>query len=267
MDPLLLLQTGLTPGSDPVRNVEALAWILGGGVVMSVIALVGVVAVFLPERILERVLLPTVAFAAGSLLGGAMFHLIPGAMGGMAPHPLFLWVLLGFTAFFVLEQFLHWHRSHSASPRPERPEAYLILLGDGLHNLLGGLAVGAAFIVDIRVGISAWIAAAAHEVPQELGDFAILVHGGFEKGRALLFNFVSALTFPVAGVAAWILAELADLDVLFLLPFAAGQFLYIAASDLVPEIKADHGPGRNLVHLGCFVLGAGLLWGLAVGLG
>jgi zinc and cadmium transporter len=231
---------------------------------MSALALVGAVAIILPRRTLERALLPMVAFAAGSLLGGALFHLLPEAAERTdSILTVFLWTLLGFTTFFVLEQFLHWHRSHTVSEQERRPEAYLILLGDGLHNLLGGLAVGAAFTVDIQLGLAAWFAAAAHEVPQELGDFAILVHGGFPKARALVFNFASALSFPVGGVVAWAMAG--RMDVLLLLPFAAGNFIYIAASDLIPEIKAYHGAVRNLVHLGCFLLGAALLWLLAVG--
>ena len=250
------------------ESLELFLWILGSGIAMSVLALVGAVAIVLPRRILEAALLPMVAFAAGSLIGGALFHLLPEAVVGIeSTRSLFLWVFLGFTTFFVLEQGLSWHRSHALSPQAVRPQAYLILIGDGLHNLLGGLAVGAAFLVDLRLGISAWLAAAAHEVPQELGDFAILVHGGLPKGRALVANFISALSFPVGALTAWFLGETVELDILFLLPFAAGQFIYIAASDLIPEIKEPLGRTHTLVHLGCFLLGAGLLWLLALATG
>lgn len=113
-------------------------------------------------------------------------------------------LLAGFAAFFALEQFLHWRHCHHEFPdRARQPLTYLVLVGDGLHNLLGGLAVGGAFIADIRLGIGAWLAAASHEVPQELGDFGVLVHGGWEKRRALIFNALSALTFLMGGLLAY----------------------------------------------------------------
>jgi zinc and cadmium transporter len=116
------------------------------------------------------------------------------------------------------------------------PLGYLILLADGLHNFLGGLGVGAAFVLDIRVGIATWLVAAAHEVPQELGDFGILVHSGWKTRAALAYNAASALTFLVGGLVAYALSD--SLDVAFLLPFAAGNFVYIAAADLVPQITS-----------------------------
>lgn len=240
-------------------------WIFAGGLLMSAIALVGSVTLLLEERTLRRLILPLVAFAAGSLLGGAFFHMLPAAveeMGG-AP-PVFLWLLLGFSAFFILEQFLYWRHSHrEVGDRPAvRPITYLVLIGDGLHNFLGGLAVAGAFLVDIRVGITTWIAAAAHEVPQELGDFGILVHGGWPKGKALLLNLGSALTFPVGALLAY--AASFRFDVTFLLPFAAGNFVYIAASDLIPEVKHGDGPWTNLVHFATFATGAGILYLLAL---
>jgi zinc and cadmium transporter len=133
----------------------------------------------------------------------------------------------------------------------------LILIADGLHNFIGGLAVAGAFLIDVRVGISAWIAAAAHEIPQELGDFGILIHGGWKKGRALLYNLLSALTFLVGGIIAYGASLTAD--VTFLLPFAAGNFIYIAAADLIPEIKHEENAWLNVLHFLSFVLGIALL--------
>ena len=134
---------------------------------------------------------------------------------------------------------------------------YLILIADAFHNFIGGLAVAGAFLIDIRVGISAWIAAAAHEVPQELGDFGILIHGGWNKGRALLYNFLSALTFLVGGLVAYGASR--TIDVTFLLPFAAGNFIYIAAADLIPEIKHEESARLNVVHFLSFMIGIALL--------
>jgi zinc and cadmium transporter len=236
-----------------------------GGVIMSALALVGSVTLLLRPGTLEKLLRPMVAFAAGTLLGGAFLHMLPGAIEAMGPAPpVFLWVLAGFGVFFALEQFLHWHHSHHERTRTPRPLTYLVLLGDGLHNLLGGLAVAGAFIADVRLGIGAWLAAAAHEVPQELGDFAVLVHGGWEKRRALLFNLLSALTFLVGGLLAY--GASLSVDVSFLLPFAAGNFIYIAASDLIPEVKEDRDWRMNLLHLACLAAGVALLYLIRVAL-
>lgn len=231
---------------------------------MSAIALVGGVTLLLrPER-LQRLLLPLVAFAAGTLLGGALLHMLPGAIELLGPRPsVFLAVLAGFAAFFALEQFLHWHHGHRAISGIERqPLTYLVLVGDALHNFLGGLAVAAAFLADERVGLGAWLAAAAHELPQEIGDFAVLVHGGWSPAHALLYNVLSASTFLLGGLVAY--AASARLELTLLLPFSAGNFLYIAASDLVPEVKHDHGVRHNAIHFVALTSGIALLYAASV---
>jgi len=232
-------------------------WILSSGILMSAIALVGSLTLFLSEATLKKILLPLVALAAGTLLGGALLHMLPAAIeessNQLSPY---LWALLGFTLFLALEQFLHWHHCHRA-PSEHRPLTYLILIADGVHNFIGGLAVAGAFLIDVRVGVSTWIAAAAHEVPQELGDFGILIHGGWKKGRALLYNFLSALTFLAGGLVAYGASR--AIDVTFLLPFAAGNFIYIAAADLIPEIKHEDNPTLNVIHFCSFLIGIALL--------
>jgi zinc and cadmium transporter len=238
--------------------MDVLGWIVGGGVLMSAVALVGSVTLVLDERTLARIILPLVAFAAGSLLGGALFHMIPAsiAAGSGAVDP-YVWVAAGFLVFFGLEQFLHWHHCHRASSECKKPLTYLILIGDGLHNFLGGLAIAGSFLIDVRIGISAWLAAVAHEVPQELGDFGVLLHGGWTKGQALLFNVLSASTFLLGGLLAWAVSF--RVDVTFLVPFAAGNFIYIAASDLVPEVNKHRELHTNVIHFAAFVAGLGLL--------
>jgi zinc and cadmium transporter len=164
----------------------------------------------------------------------------------------------------ALEQFLHWHHCHRASSDCKKPLTYLILIGDGLHNFLGGLGVASVFPVDVRLGLAAWIAAAAHEIPQELGDFGVLIHGGWDRRKALLLNLASGLTFLVGGLVAY--AASARIDVGFLVPFAAGNFLYIGASDLVPEVN-KHGDVRsNILHFVSFIVGIALLWVIRVAL-
>jgi zinc and cadmium transporter len=242
--------------------MSVLAWILVSGVLMSAIALVGAVTLVLPEQQLRRLILPLVGLSAGSLMGGAFFHMIPAALArGHGVVGTFAWVVGGFCAFLALEQFLHWHHCHRNDTGCLQPMGYLILLGDGLHNFLGGLAVAGAFLADIRVGITTWLAAAAHEVPQELGDFGVLVHSGWSRKLALLFNVLSALTFLLGGIVAYLVSS--HLDVTFLLPLAAGNFLYIAASDLVPQLNKERGLARGALHFASVLAGLGMLFAIA----
>jgi len=238
---------------DPV-----LLWIVGSGLLMSAIAMVGSLTLVLSEQTLQRILLPLVAFSAGSLLGGAFFHMIPtGLASGLDDITVYILVLAGFSMFFGLEQFLHWHHCHRAETGCKKPLTYLVLIGDGLHNFLGGLAVAGTFLIDIRLGIVTWLAAAAHEVPQELGDFGVLVHGGWSRRQALFYNTLSALTFLLGSIIAYFASF--RIDVSFLIPFAAGNFIYIGASDLIPEIKVHTDMKTNAVHFAAFILGAAMM--------
>jgi zinc and cadmium transporter len=237
--------------------VTTLAWITIGGLAMSALALSGSLTLLLPERSFDRVVPPLVALAAGTLIGGALLVMLPEAVVAMGNDlDVYVWLVGGFLSFFVLEQFMHWHHCHRPVAQ-HGPLGYLILIADGAHNFIGGLAVAGAFIIDIRVGLVAWAAAAAHEVPQELGDFGILIHAGWSKTRALLFNFASALTFLVGGWVAYALSG--AIEVAWLLPFAAGNFLYIAAADLIPELT-DYPEARRKAELtGMLVLGLAIL--------
>lgn len=163
-----------------------------------------------------------------------------------------------FLSFFALEQLLHWHHCHRASTSCKQPLTYLILVGDGLHNFIGGLAVAGTFIIDIKLGIMAWLAAAAHEIPQELGDFGVLIHGGWSKKSALMFNVLSAFTFLLGGIVAYIASFKISVD--FLIPFAAGNFIYIGASDLVPEVNKHGKVETNFIHFVSFATGIALMW-------
>lgn len=237
--------------------MPVLAWIVISGLAMSAVALAGGLAVVMRESQFRRLVIPLVALAAGALLGGAMFHMLPEALAVIDDAlSVFVWTVAGLFTFHVLEQFLHWHHCHRPVSQ-HRPLGYLILAADGLHNLLGGLAVGSAFVVDVRLGIVTWLIAAAHEVPQELGDFGILVHAGWDRRRALTFNVLSAVTFLAGSLAAYGLAD--RVEVAFLVPFAAGNFIYIALADLLPELSTAREPRDKLIHTAGFGLGLGLL--------
>lgn len=238
--------------------MNILLWIVLSTFAMSLFAWVGLAALPLREATLKKALLPLVAFSAGSLIGASFLHLLPEAMIRVGPRiDMFLWLLFGFSIFFLMEQFLAWHHHHDVISEHKEPFTYMILVSDGLHNFIGGLAIGASFLVSVEVGIITWIAAAAHEIPQELGDFGILIRGGWNKYKALVFNFLSALTIVPGGVFAYFSAE--KLDTTFLLPFAAGSFVYVAASDLIPEIKHEASLKMNLVHFSAFLLGIAVI--------
>ena len=242
--------------------MSVLAWIVVSGLAMSALALVGGASVLIRESLFRRLVMPLVALAAGALLGGAMFHMLPQSMSVLDDTlSVVVWAVAGLFAFHVLEQFLHWHHCHR--PVSEHgPLGYMILVADGLHNLIGGLAVGSAFVVDVRLGIVTWLVAAAHEVPQELGDFGILIHSGWSRRHALMFNFASALTFPLGGLIAYALAG--RVDVAVLVPFAAGNFIYIAVADLLPEIATSPVPREKVLHTLTFGAGLVLLLGVAL---
>lgn len=233
--------------------MSVLSWIVLTGLAMSALALVGSAALLMPDRLFGQVVTPLVALAAGALLGGALFHMLPESIAVIGNDLwVYVWVAAGVLAFHILEQFLHWHHCH----RPvnaHRPLGYLILAADGLHNLIGGLGVGSAFVVDIRLGIVTWLVAAAHEIPQELGDFGILMHSGWPPARALFYNLVSALTFPLGGLIAYGLSG--HFDAVVMVPFAAGTFIYIALADLLPEATASPVKRQKVIHTLSFTAG------------
>jgi len=226
---------------------------------MTAIALAGAVIFLLGEDTRQRIILPLVAFSAGSLLGGAFLHMIPEAVVIWKGDDLmYLWVLAGFSTFLALEQVMHWHHCHSDSPEAKSPLTYLILIGDAFHNFLGGVAVAGAFLVDIGLGVSIWLATAAHELPQELGKYGVLLHGGWNPRRAMLVNTFSSLSFLAGGILTY--AASFQLDIRFIIPFAAGNFIYIGASDLIPEVNKHHRFTTNVLHFISFLAGVTVLY-------
>lgn len=245
---------------------ESLLWILGSGLLMALFSLVGGLVVVFPDKFFKRLTLPLVALAAGSMWGGAFFNLLPESFHGHRSHQdVFMWVTLGFLFFFILEQFIHWHHCHKGPDHHHAPVTHLSLIADGIHNFIDGLAISSIFLVDIKAGIIAFVAALAHEIPQEFGDFGLLVHNGWSKTKALLFNFYSALTYPVGGLVVYFLSNKYDMS--FLVPFTAGSFIYIAATDLVPEFRHFRSFKSNTVTLITFILGVGIVYFLAQGHG
>jgi zinc and cadmium transporter len=233
-----------------------LVQILVATFIISVISLGGILALVLKKDWLNKILLVLVALASGALLGGAFLHLLPEAIAELGPSlSVFLYLLLGFCLFFVLEQFLHWHHQHNTKNQTVKPFSYLILISDGVHNFIDGLVIAASFMVSFSTGVTTTIAVGLHEIPQELGDFGVLVHGGMSKSRALVYNYISAITAIVGGIIGYFASSIIDISTVYLLPFAAGQFIYIAAADLIPEIKHRESLGKSIVHFVTFIAG------------
>lgn len=240
--------------------MESLFSILIACALISLLSLAGVGVLFFKESFLEKTLLLLVSLSAGALLGGAFFHMLPEALEASDSEHIFLFLILGFVFFFFLEQFIHWHHCHKVPSRHKSPVTYLVLLADTVHNFFDGVAIGAAFLVDFRLGVVTWLISAAHEIPQELGDFGVLVHGGWSKKKALLFNLFSSLTAVLGGLAAYFLAG--ELEAPLWLAFSAGSFIYIACSDLIPEIKNKGCLRENGRHFLFFLAGLFFVYSL-----
>ncbi len=244
--------------------MSILFYIILSTFLVSLLSFVGALGLFLKNDVLDRLLTVLVAFSAGAMMGGAFLHLIPEALE-LFPSgeilQLFIYLLSGFTLFFVLEGFIQWHHHHAREHPNIMPFSYLILVSDTLHNFLDGLVMAAAFMSSLNLGFITTLVISFHEIPQEIGDFGILVYGGFRKSKALLFNFLSALSAILGGVIGFLISEKVTGSTVFLLPFAAGNFIYIAASDLIPEIKEHHRNIRKaLAHFFAFLVGVFLMW-------
>jgi zinc and cadmium transporter len=239
--------------------LSTLGLILAATFVVSLIAFIGVLTFFLRQELLNRALMVLVALSAGALVGGAFLHLLPEAIEEAGPSlGIFLFLLLGFCLFFILEQFLHWRHEHSTA-HEAKPFSLLILVSDAVHNFIDGLVIAAGFISGYQIGLVTTLAVALHEIPQELGDFGVLVYGGFGRSRALVFNYISAITAILGGVVGYLAGSAMQNTASYLLSFAAGAFIYVAAADLIPEIKHATSLRRSIMHFGVFLVGLGIM--------
>lgn len=238
----------------------SVALTVGSVLVVSAIPLVGLLALGVNQRRLDVATQYLVSLAVGALLGGALLHLVPEALARLGPGPVVpLGVIGGFLGFFVLEKFLWIHAHDRNHRRGAPPLATLNVVGDALHNLIDGMVIAAAYAADTRLGVAATLAVLLHEVPQEMGDFGVLVYSGLPVRRAVLFNLVSGMTALAGALAIMIVGRLAEGFSTGLLPVAAGTFLYIAASDLVPELQRVRAVGASLRQIALMVLGVALM--------
>ncbi len=226
-------------------------------IIVSLISFVGIFTLSVKEKRLKKFLIYLVSFSTGALLGDAFIHLLPSVVKeygfGLS---ISLSVLSGIALSFVIEKFIHWRHCHNTgNGKHIHPFAIVNLYGDSIHNFIDGLIIGAGYLVSIDVGIATTIAVILHEIPQEIGDFAILLHGGFTKGKALFYNFITAIT-AIVGLAVSLLSGLYINNILaFLVPFSAGSLIYIAGSDLIPELHKEVAAKKSVIQFALFLLG------------
>jgi zinc and cadmium transporter len=246
--------------------MNELIWIFLATLAVSAMSFVGALTLVLSGKLLKKLLLVLIGFSAGAMIGGAFIHLLPEALAGQTElTPVFMTVIIGFSLFFILEKLL-WRHCHEKNC-PIHVFAYLNLVGDGIHNFIDGLVMATSFIAGIPLGIATSIAIAAHEIPQELGDFGVLIYGGIKPRRALLLNFATAITAIAGGLIGYFLLQSVGGAMAFLLPFAAGGFLYIAASDLIPELHKEPDTVKSVASFVAFLVGVVLMWALKLTLG
>jgi len=231
--------------------------------IISLISFVGIFALSIKAKKLRTFLIYLISLSAGTLLGDAFIHLLPELVekSGMTLS-ISLYILGGITLFFVLEKIIYWQHCHGnvLESSHVHPFAYMNLVGDALHNFLDGIIIAASYLISLPAGIATTIAVALHEIPQEIGDFGVLLHGGFSKSRALAVNFISAL-FAILGavLTLWLTSSITNLEAI-LVPVAIGGFIYIASSDLIPQLhKHSDKISRSLLQLLVFLMGIALM--------
>jgi len=230
-------------------------WAIGAGLVVSLISLIGIFTLFLKDKFLDKILIALIGFSAGGLIGGAFLHLLPEALEeSKNTQDVFILTIVGFVSFFILERYLHWRHCHEGVC-DIHAFTYLNLIGDAVHNFADGLVIGASFVIDIKFGIVTTLVILFHEIPQEIGDFGVLIYGGFKKAKALLFNLFTALTCVLGVIIGYPLSEKVSGFSDYLLPIIAGGFIYIASCDLIPEIHKQKSTKRGLFSIIAFIIG------------
>lgn len=229
-------------------------WAVAASVAVSLVSLIGIFSLLLKKGLLEKILLLLIGFSAGGLIGGAFLHLLPEALEQKGTQLVFSYFIIGFIAFFILEKYLHWRHCHEGVCTVHA-FTYLNLIGDSIHNFIDGLVIGSSFIVSAHFGIVTTLVIIFHEIPQEIGDFGVLLYGGFSRLKALYFNFLTALTCVLGTIIGYFISEYLQGFSIFLLPFTAGGFVYIAACDLVPELHKQTGFKKSALSMLAFVCG------------
>lgn len=244
--------------------ITSYVYALFGVIVVSSVSLVGVFSISMKEEFVRKYIFLFVSLAVGALLGDAFIHLIPESFEELANGiHVGLLVIVGILFFFVFENFLHWHHhSDDTEEHHISPVGNLVLFSDGIHNFIDGVIIGVSFLISVPVGIATTMAVILHEIPQEIGDFAVLLHAGYTRRRALWLNFLSALTAILGTIFAFLLGDVGESFIVWILPLAAGGFIYIAVADLIPELHKTKIFRHSLLQFLAVGLGVVLMFAL-----
>lgn len=224
-------------------------------IAVSAISFSGLLVMSLKEKVLRKYVFVLVSLAVGALFGDAFLHLVPESFEELGNTPLVgVLIIVGILIFFVLEKYLHWHH-HEDDEQKNHHTGKMILISDGLHNFIDGVVITASYFAGIEIGIATTIAVVLHEIPQEIGDFGILLHSGYAVKRALFLNLISALLAILGAVITLFLHEMAEKLIIYFIPIAAGGFIYIAGSDLVPELHKTKSMRHSMAQFGAIILG------------
>lgn len=235
----------------------AVTYTLISVLIVSLVSFVGVLTLALKRDTLNKSIFCLVSLAVGALLGDVFVHIIPESYEAVGnPSMISFLIIGGILLFFVLEKFLHWHH-HTLEHAEEHahPVGKMILVGDGVHNFIDGLIIAASYLVSVEVGVATTIAVVVHEIPQEVGNFGVLLHAGYSKSKALWFNFLSALTAVLGAIVALVLGDITEQFAALLLPLTAGGFIYIALSDLVPELRKEKRLDQGILQVMAILIG------------
>ena len=255
------------------EQLSALVSALTSTLVVSLLSLAGIFALSLKERTLHNILFVLVAFSAGTILGAAYFDLIPEAIELVEDTSVFVYITEGFVLFFFLERFIYWYHGHGhendisqeiSGKAGTKGFAYLNLVGDWTHNFIDGMIIAASYLIGLPVGLATTVAVILHEFPQEMGDYGILLYAGFKRNRALVLNFAVALAVVLGGVFAFTFMETVETLTGLLISISAGGFIYLAASELIPELHKEGDFKKSVIQFAIFVLGIILIWSLGI---
>lgn len=226
---------------------------------VSTVSIIGVFFLSLKEDLLKKYIGFFISIAIGALLGDAFIHIIPEIMeSGINTNLVSIFIISGILLFFIIEKFIHWHHHGEEEDEKENhihPVGKLILFTDGFHNLIDGAIIGASFLVSIPLGIATTLAVILHEIPQEIGDFAVLIHSGYSKKKALLFNFISASASLLGLLVVFIFGNIVEGVSMWFMPIAAGGFIYIAVADLIPELHKTKNIKHSIIQILIIALG------------
>jgi zinc and cadmium transporter len=237
---------------------------------ISLLSLVGMFVLSLSEETLHRIIRMLVSFSAGTIFGASIFDLLPEAIERVSESEVFVYVAVGFIFSMIFERFIYWYHGHDADVEASRDEAptkgfaYLNLVGDFVHNFIDGMIIAASFFVNFQLGIASSIAVAFHELPQEMGDFGILVYAGFKPRPSLIYNYTAAFSVVIGAVFASLFLETVEPLSGLLVSFSTGAFMYLSASELVPEMNKEKNNLKAAVQVLIFILGVILIYSLGI---